>query len=160
MHTTRKSGKVTFFSLIHGLILTKYFSAHLVRWITENNQPINIINDHESHELLTAGCPTVELPSNSTISHNIHASFVKCKERITKLLQDHLGCLHFTTDVWTSLNHRAFVAWTVHLEYEGEMFLFLLDIVELPEVCPLYELLYNYLSFLQSHMGVAKAKAF
>jgi hypothetical protein len=44
-----------------------------------------------------------------------------------------LGRLHFATDAWTSPNHRAFVAWTVHFEYEGVMMSFLLDIVEVPE---------------------------
>jgi hypothetical protein len=38
------------------------------------------------------------------------------------------------TDAWTSPNHRVFVAGTVHLEYEGEMLCFLLDIIEVPEV--------------------------
>ena len=37
-------------------------------------------------------------------------------------------------NTWTSPNHRAFVAWTVHLEYEGVMLAFLLDIIEVPEV--------------------------
>jgi hypothetical protein len=37
------------------------------------------------------------------------------------------------TDAWTSPNHRAFVAWTVHFEYEGTMIAFLLDIIEVPE---------------------------
>ena len=48
--------------------------------------------------------------------------------------QKHDGKLHFATDAWTSPNHHAFVAWTVHLEYEGAMLCFLLDIFELPEV--------------------------
>ena len=34
-----------------------------------------------------------------------------------------------------SPNHQAFVAWTVHLEHEGKMFLFLLNIIEVAEVC-------------------------
>jgi hypothetical protein len=50
------------------------------------------------------------------------------------LLQEHPGRLHFATDAWTSENHRAFVAWTVHFEYEGEMLSFLLDVIEVPEV--------------------------
>jgi hypothetical protein len=50
------------------------------------------------------------------------------------LLQEHPGRLHFATDAWTSPNHRAFLGWTVHLEYKGEMLSFLLDIVELAEV--------------------------
>jgi hypothetical protein len=50
------------------------------------------------------------------------------------MYQEHLGHLHFTTNAWTSPNHRAFVAWTVHLEYEGKMLCFLLDIIEVPKV--------------------------
>jgi hypothetical protein len=83
---------------------------------------------------LTASRPSVELPSNRTISRDIDASFLKCRDRVAKLLQDHPGQLHFATDAWTSPNHRAFVAWTVHLEYEGEMLSFLLDVIEIPEV--------------------------
>jgi len=49
-------------------------------------------------------------------------------------MQDYPGRLHFATDAWTSPNHRAFVAWTVHLEHEGKMFSFLLDIIEVAEV--------------------------
>jgi len=109
-------------------------SAHLVKWITENNRPANIINDRELRALLTAGRPNIELPSNNTIFRDVKASFEKCRDRIAKLLQEHPGRLHFATDAWTSPNHRAFVAWTVHLEYEGEMLSFLLDIFELPEV--------------------------
>jgi hypothetical protein len=120
------------------MILTLHIhniSAHLVKWITKNNRPVNIINDHKLRNLFTAGWPSIELPSNRTISQDIHASFKKCWERIAKLLQEHPGRLHFATDAWTSPNHHAFVAWTVHLEYEGEMLCFLLDIFELPEVC-------------------------
>lgn len=49
--------------------------------------------------------------------------------------QEHSGHVHFSTDAWTSPNHRAFVAWTVHLHHDGKILVFLLDIVEVPEVC-------------------------
>lgn len=41
---------------------------------------------HKLCDLLTAGCLSIELPSNQTISHNINTSFEKCCEHITKLL--------------------------------------------------------------------------
>jgi hypothetical protein len=72
------------------------------------------------------------------------AAYTKCRERIATLLQDHPGRIHIATDAWTSTNYCAFVAWTVHLEYESRMLSFLLDCVELPE----------------SHTGLALAKAF
>jgi hypothetical protein len=48
------------------------------------------------------------------------------------------------TGAWTSINHRAFVAWTAHFKHKDRMLAFLLDIVEVPE----------------SHSGLVLAKAF
>ena len=48
----------------------------------------------------------------------------------TDVQQEYEGALHFVTDAWTSLNHRAFVAVTVHLEEQGKLVSILLDLVE------------------------------
>jgi hypothetical protein len=69
-----------------------------------------------------------------TVSRDIKNSFVKCRQHIGNLLREHSGLVHFATDAWTSPNHRAFVAWTVHLHHEGHVLVFLLDITEVPEV--------------------------
>ena len=42
--------------------------------------------------------------------------------------QDHGGALSFTTDAWTSPNHKALVAITIHFEHEGIPICLLLDI--------------------------------
>ena len=52
--------------------------------------------------------------------------------------------MSFATDAWTSPNHRAFVALTVHFEDKGAQVSLLLDIVELAK----------------SHTGLNLAKAF
>jgi len=64
-----------------------YPSANLVRWLTENNRPTNIINDRALRDLLLAGRPSIDLPSRFTISRDIRLSFLKCQDRISKLLQ-------------------------------------------------------------------------
>jgi hypothetical protein len=38
------------------------------------------------------------------------------------------------TDAWTSPNHKAFVAFTVHLEQDGKPLVMLLDIVKVPKL--------------------------
>jgi len=119
-------------------------SAHIAKWVAESNRPANITSDPELIELLTTGHPHRKVPSPSTVRRDVNAAYLKCRERIAKLLQDHPGRVHFATDAWTSTNHHAFVAWTVHLEYNGVMLAFLLDIIEVPE----------------SHTGVALAQAF
>ncbi|KAJ7736794.1 hypothetical protein B0H14DRAFT_3516454 [Mycena olivaceomarginata] len=47
--------------------------------------------------------------------------------------KEYPGRLSFATDAWTSPNHRAFVAWTVHLHHEGHPLAPSLDIYEVPE---------------------------
>lgn len=59
-------------------------------------------------------------------------------------LQNYEGALNFATDAWTSPNHKAYVAFTIHFEHEGAPIAMLLDLVEVAE----------------SHSGVNLANAF
>ena len=112
--------------------------------MAESNRPASIVTNPELIDLLTTGHNHLKVPSPNTVRRNVKAAYVKCRERISKLLQEHPGLVHFVMDAWTSTNHHACVAWTVHFEHNGAMLAFLLDIVKLPE----------------SHTGVALAKAF
>jgi len=109
--------------------------AYLVRWITENCRPVRAVEDRQLRVLLLAGRPLINLPSRTTCSRDIIAAYKEARKIVMKLLQETPSRLHFDTDAWTSPNHRAFVAWTVQFEFQGEIINFLLDIVEVPEVC-------------------------
>ena len=61
--------------------------------------------------------------------------------------------------IFSSPNHQAFVAWTVHLQHDGEMLAFLLDICEVPEVCLSGIRCNGELTIWQSHTGVTLARA-
>jgi hypothetical protein len=58
--------------------------------------------------------------------------------------KEYEGELSFATDAWTSPNHKAFIAVTVHFENNGEPMYMLLDMVEVAEL----------------HSGVTLAAAF
>jgi hypothetical protein len=60
------------------------------------------------------------------------------------LEQEYKGKLNFATDAWTSPNHKAYVAVTVHLERDRKPLSMLLDIVEVAK----------------SHSGINLANAF
>jgi len=45
-------------------------------------------------------------------------------------MQEHEGALSFGTDAWTSPNHKAYVAMTVHFQCNGKPMCMLLDLVE------------------------------
>jgi hypothetical protein len=49
---------------------------------------------------------------------------------MAKMLREHEGDLNFATDAWTSPNHKAFVAVTVHFQVKGSAVAMLLDLVE------------------------------
>ena len=132
-HTSLEARFVQSLSHITRWLILFVCRAHIVKWVTESNRPANIINDRELKELLTAGQPKLEIPSASTVARDIKLSFERCKGRIAKLLREYPSHLNFATDAWTSPNHRVIVAWTVHLEHQGHMLGFLLDIVEVPE---------------------------
>ena len=119
-------------------------SAHITKWVAESNCPASIVSDPELIDLLTTGHLHLTVPFLNTVQCDIKAAYKKCREHISKLLQDHLGHLYFATDAWTSMNHHAFIALTVHLEHEGTMLAFLLNIIKVPE----------------SHTGMALARAF
>jgi len=67
-----------------------------------------------------------------------------CNISTHQFLKEYDGRLSFATDAWTSPNHRAFIALTVHFEDNGTQVSLLLDIVELAK----------------SHTGLNLAKAF
>jgi hypothetical protein len=54
-------------------------------------------------------------------------------QRLNTYLKEHEGNLSFATDAWTSPNHKAFVAITVHFEVNGTPMCILLDLVEVAE---------------------------
>ncbi|KAF7372915.1 Dimer-Tnp-hAT domain-containing protein [Mycena sanguinolenta] len=107
--------------------------AHLVRWVAESNRPLAIVEDREFRSILGAGRPEFSLPGRRTVARDLSVAFGIGRAFVEKLLREHEGRLNFATDAWTSPNHRAFLAWTVHLHHEGRLLSFPLDVYEVPE---------------------------
>ncbi|KAF7348841.1 Dimer-Tnp-hAT domain-containing protein [Mycena venus] len=93
--------------------------AHIVRWVTENHRPLSLIEDHEFRLIL--------------VSRDLNAAYGRARAYVEALLTGYNGRLSFSTDAWTSPNHCAFVAWIIHLQHEGQLLAFPLDIYEVPE---------------------------
>jgi hypothetical protein len=124
--------------------------AEIVRWVSENTRPFSIVGDRGFKNLMKTGQPEYYLPSPSTVSRDVRVVFARSRQRIAALLrvsdkisenilinipwQKHDGKLHFATDAWTSPNHRAFVAETVHFEHKGSPICMILDVVEIAKV--------------------------
>jgi hypothetical protein len=96
-----------------------------VCWVSESKRPFSIVQDRGFQNLMKTGRPKYYIPSPSTVSRDVNV----CK-RIAKMLQEHNGDLNFATDAWTSPNHKAFIAVTVHFEINGVLMTMLLDLKE------------------------------
>ncbi|KIK11654.1 hypothetical protein PISMIDRAFT_73146, partial [Pisolithus microcarpus 441] len=84
--------------------------------------------------LMKTGRPQCYLPSPETVSHDVKQVFTCTRKHIAKMLQEYDGRISFTTDAWTAPNHKAYMAFCVHLEQEGVPLSFPLDIVEVAKV--------------------------
>ncbi|KAG1857367.1 hypothetical protein DFJ58DRAFT_659107, partial [Suillus subalutaceus] len=118
-------GKVTYSHRQHTRTETKYLLIL---------QPFTIIKDRGFQSLMKTGRPEYYIPSPSTVSRDVKLVFACTRQRIAKMLQEYNGQLSFATDRWTSPNHKAFIAVSVHLEHDGEPLAMILDIVEVSEV--------------------------
>ncbi|KAJ3002262.1 hypothetical protein NUW54_g5941 [Trametes sanguinea] len=113
----RDQGKVTYSHQQHTHAETR---IEIVRWVSESLRPLNIVNDRGFRSLMLTGRPGYRLPSPATVSRDVKEVFSRTRKRIGKFLREHRGRLNFATDAWTSPNHRAFVAISVHLEIKGK----------------------------------------
>ena len=122
-------------------------------------RPLSIVKDDGFKTLMKTGRPNYKIPKRMTVARDVKHVFKNTKKRVKKLLrvsnfignlsslttyQEHDGALSFGTDTWTSPNHKAYVAITVHFEHNGVPICLLLDVVQV--AC--------------AHTGVNLAKAF
>lgn len=78
--------------LISSILISVFFRANLVHWVTESNCSIQIVEDCKFCDLMLAGHPQANLPGCQTVAHDIKASFEHCEECINKLLQVCTSC--------------------------------------------------------------------
>ena len=122
--------------------------AEIVCWVAESSWPLNIVKDCGFQSLMKTGCPEYWILSPSTAPQDVKLVFAKTQNQIARMLKvswhnstqpvsltcskEHLGALSFATDTWSSPNHKAYVAVTVHFEQDSIPISMLLDIVEVP----------------------------
>ncbi|KAG2088739.1 uncharacterized protein F5147DRAFT_587475 [Suillus discolor] len=133
-------GKVTYSNRQHTRAETKgpseYISYHPLSIILHSSPtPFEIVKDRGFQSLMKTGRPEYYLPSPTTISCDVRLVFACTRQHIAKMLREYEGKINFTMDTWTSTNHRAFVAVSVHLEHNGVPLSLPLDIVEVAKVC-------------------------
>ena len=71
-------------------------SAEFVCWVTENNQPFRIVEDHGFQSLMKTGRPGYYIPSADTLSRDVKNVFVWVHGRIAKTLK--VGYTNFIYD--------------------------------------------------------------
>ncbi|KIK80333.1 hypothetical protein PAXRUDRAFT_158958 [Paxillus rubicundulus Ve08.2h10] len=98
--------------------------------VTYSHRQHTRISDRGFQCLMKTGRPEHYIPSPPTVSRDVRLVFARTRQRVATMLQEYSGKVNFTTDVWTSPNHRAFIAFSVHLEHNGKPLSMLLDVIE------------------------------
>ena len=62
-------------------------SAEFVHWVTENNRPFKIVDDHGFRCLMKTGRPGYYIPSADTLSRDVKNVFVRVRGHIAKTLK-------------------------------------------------------------------------
>ncbi|KAG2345886.1 hypothetical protein BDR05DRAFT_843821, partial [Suillus weaverae] len=124
-------GKITYSHHQHTRVETR---AEIMRWVSKNLRPFNIIKDCAFQSLMKTGRPEYYIPSPSTVSRDVRLVFAQTRQRVATMLQEYNGKINFTTDGWASPNHRALVAFSAHFKHEGEPLCIPLDVIEVGKV--------------------------
>ena len=147
--------------------------------MAEDLQPFSIVEDRGFKSVMKTGRPGYYLPSRTTVSRDVRLVFAHTRNHIAKMLQvssdahyqeeilkkktyqEYSRKMSFTMDAWTSPNHKAFIAFSVHLEHEGKPLTILLDILEVAKVSSRTVLCNaQVLTYSQSHTGLEMATVF
>ncbi|KAF9014406.1 hypothetical protein BDZ89DRAFT_1023433, partial [Hymenopellis radicata] len=91
------------------------------------------VADRAFHKLMKTGRPSTYIPHPTTVSRDTKTLFAKTRRRLAKKFKALRCRFHIALDAWTSPNHKAFVAYTVHWEENGERMSTVLDFRELGE---------------------------
>ena len=118
--------------------------------VSEKLHPFSIVEDRGFQCLMKTDHPAYYIPSRWTVSRDVRLVFARTRTRIATMLQvssslkyhefdwtthqKYNGKLSFMTDGWTSPNHRAFIAFSVHLEHNRVPLSMPLDVVEVAKV--------------------------
>ncbi|KAJ7163966.1 hypothetical protein C8R43DRAFT_879404, partial [Mycena crocata] len=132
--------------------LTDIFKAHAVAGGESSShvpltneqsrlRPFTIAKDQGYRRLMKSGRPSAYIPSPTTIVRDVKLLFHKTRERLKSAFRYTNYLL--ATEVWTSPNHRAYVAVSGHWEEDGKQINCLLDFVEVAKVRLLYWNLLN-----------------
>ena len=62
-------------------------SAEIVKWVSESQRPLSIIEDRGFQKLMKTGRPTYKIPSRRTVGRDVKHVFKKTRKRIAKMLQ-------------------------------------------------------------------------
>ena len=62
-------------------------SVELVRWVSENLRPFEVVNDRGFQSLMKTGRPAYYLPHAKTVARDVKLVFARTKERIADMLQ-------------------------------------------------------------------------
>ncbi|QRW11789.1 AC9 transposase [Ceratobasidium sp. AG-Ba] len=81
----------------------------ILRWIAVDDQPLSVVDQPEFRALRN-----YDIPHRTKVAEEMHQAYLREKDSITKSMQNALGSISLTTDLWSDQLLRSFMAVTAH----------------------------------------------
>ena len=84
---TKTESRCVMLQLIRQLLIYRLDRAEFVWWVSESMRSFQTVKDRGFQSIMKTGRPGYYIPSPETISCDVKKVFVRCRERIAKMLQ-------------------------------------------------------------------------
>jgi hypothetical protein len=116
----------------------KRFRSLLLDFFIKNNLSFRVVDQSSFKDLLRCLSATVIIPSSKSLVRDLEGVFEKGQRVLSQQLAEHvndLGRVSLTTDCWSAMNKKEFMAITVHIvdKKTWKNISWVLDIIELIE---------------------------
>ncbi|CAG8685125.1 9397_t:CDS:2 [Cetraspora pellucida] len=104
--------------------------ASVIKWVVCDLQAFSVVENKEWQEMISNFDPRYRFHNRHTLKDNIVELYEKKKVNIKLVLNNILGKVSFTSDIWTAANKIAFLSLTIHyIDTSWKLKNFLLDII-------------------------------
>ncbi|CAJ0753236.1 18507_t:CDS:1, partial [Entrophospora sp. SA101] len=106
----------------------------VIKWIICDLQSINVVENEEWRTMISTFDSRYRFHNGQTIHDTIISRYEEQKNKVKISIQQIIGKVSLTSDMWTASNNKAFLSLTIHyVDDNWKLNSFLLDIIPMLE---------------------------
>jgi hypothetical protein len=89
----------------------------MITWIIHDDQALHVVDSNEFRDMIKSFNTTLHnshIPTRNTVQSHIVERYMQDRQELKKRLQESMGRISLTTDLWSSNSMKSFMALTLH----------------------------------------------